>query len=171
MRQVLSLYELFSDLTKDIRSVNYDAIRAFTFSKRAENFFQKLKMWAGGNSVYGLPYLHILREHIGELIVTWGSLANWGYGMFSCNAGQHLNKVIKIMEIGHTNFSPDRFETIVRNFRIKQFYYAKAIIPLENKKVCSSCHQVGHNKKNKACPMHPSQPMLVFEESGTEDNY
>ena len=43
MRQVENLYDLFSDLAKDIRSVAYDKERANTFSQRANSFF--LGLW------------------------------------------------------------------------------------------------------------------------------
>ena len=168
MRQVNTLYKLFSDLTRDIRATVADDERAHTFSSRAEVFFQKLKTYAGGDSVYGKPYLHILRDHIGDFMILWGKLASWGYGVFSCNAGEHLNKRIKIMEIEHTNLDKNRFETVMRNLRIKQFHYSETVFPSKTEITCSTCHQKGHNRKNKSCPMHPSQPQLIFEESDIE---
>ena len=104
LRQVHTLYELFSDLAKDIRSTKANSERAATFSSRA---------WAGGDSVYGKPYLHILRDHIADFMIIWGRLAKWGYGIFSCTAGEHLNKRIKVMEMERTNMDKNRFEVIV----------------------------------------------------------
>ena len=72
------------------------------------------------------------------------------------------------MEMEHTNLDKNRFEVIVRNLRIKQFYYSETIIPSKTEVKCSKCHQTGHNKKNKCCPLHPSQPLLTFDESDVE---
>ena len=82
MRQVENLYDLFSDLAKDIRSLTYDKERENTFSQRAYYFFSKLKNWAGGNSVHGMPYLHILRDHNSEHMMMWGDLMHWGIWLF-----------------------------------------------------------------------------------------
>ena len=169
MRQVATLYNLFADLAQDIRSITANKVRAASFSKRANVFFNKLKNWAGGNSVHGKPYLHILREHIGDIMVLWEELMDWGYGYFSCTAGEHLNKIIKTMEVEHTNPSANRFETIVRNLRVKQFHFPSSTLPAKQEIKCSSCNQSGHTKKNKSCPMHPTQPDIVFEESDTEN--
>ena len=41
-------------------------------------------------------------------------LFGWGYGLYCCNAGEHLNKVIKVCESSETNYDNNRFETIVQ---------------------------------------------------------
>ena len=33
---------------------------------------------------------------------------------------------------------------------------------------CSACKQKGHNKKNKNCPLHPSQVQLDFSDTDDE---
>ena len=70
---------------------------------------RKNAMMAGGNSTFGLPYLHIMTRHIGKIMVLWGKLLNFGYGYFSCTAGEHLNKRVKVMELNDTNLDKSRF--------------------------------------------------------------
>ena len=147
LRQVNKLYRLFGDLARDIRSTTANKEWAASFSTRAERFFQKLKTWSGRDSVYGKPYLHVLRDHIGNYMVQWANLVNWGYGLFSCSAGEHLNKTIKVQEMEHTNFDQRWFEVIMRNLQLKQFYYTETIWPTHKEVTCSKCQQKGHNKK------------------------
>ena len=59
-------------------------------------------------------------------MVSWEELMDWGYGYFSCTAGEHLNKIIKTMEVEHTNLSANRFETIVQNISAKQFNFSSS---------------------------------------------
>ena len=68
-----------------------------------------------------LPYLHYLRNHIGDLMVLYMELFGWGYGVFCCHAGEHLNKIIKTFEMTETNLDTRRFHTIVHLMRVKQF--------------------------------------------------
>ena len=42
------------------------------------------------------------------------------------------------------------------------------IIPKKVSITCSACGEKGHNRKNKSCPLHPSHPMIEFDESDTE---
>lgn len=120
--------------------------------------------------IKGLPYLHYLRSHVGKLIVLYGQLFDWGYGMFSCNAGEHLNKRIKFAELENTNLNDNRFYTITHLMRLKKFHFTDCIMPSNKVVTCSGCKQIGHNKKNKSCPMHPSHPAIQFEESDNEEN-
>ena len=103
-------------------------------------------------------------------MVLHGKLFGWGYGFFSCNAGEHLNKIIKTSEMHNTNFSQQRFRDITRLLRTKQFYFPESLIPSTKTVTCSACNQTGHNRKNKSCPLHPSHPDIEFDESDTEDN-
>ena len=99
----------------------------------------------------------------------YGEALGWGYGYFNCNAREHLYKLIKTLEVGNTNLSQDRFFTITRNLRVRQFYYPESIFST-NTVICSRCKQAGHNKKNKSCPNHRDQPQLDnFDESENED--
>ena len=71
----------------------------------------------------------------------------------------YVNKLIKTQEIDCTNLDQNRFLTIIRNLRVKQFYYPDGIFS-KNMVKCSRCQQPGHNKRNKNCPEHPDQPRL-----------
>ena len=110
-----------------------------------------------------------MREHMGSIMILWNDLCGWGYGYFTCSAGEHLNKQIKTMEMEHTNMDTKRFYTVIRNMRINQFVFSKNIFPTNKQVTCSACKEVGHTKKNKSCPLHPSQPPLTFDDSDGED--
>ena len=163
------LYLLLYFFHRDIRRVHYKADRAASFSKRASYFLSKLKAWAGGDSTKGLPYLHILVDHIGDYMDVWGKYLGWGYGYFSGSAGEHLNKRLKFSEMEETNRDEKRFYTMIRNHRMKQLKYPDTYKKDKVKSVCSACHIKGHNKKNRMCPLHPSQPGQVFDESDVDD--
>ena len=169
MRQVITLYHKFKELAVDIRAVTYSEARVKSFPQKAEEFFRNFKKFSmGSNCTARKPYLHLLREHIGNFMQFWGVTLGWGYGYFNCNAGEHLNKKNKQMEIGSTNLDEGRFHTVMRNLRIKQYYFPEGLQSIKRDMVCSACKQPGHNKKNKSCVMHPSQPELYFSESDTE---
>ena len=112
---------------RDMRTKKLDLERAHSFADRGKKFMEKLKKWAGGASTFALPYLHIMLSHIGDFMIVWGQLLGWGYGYFSCTAGEHLNKRIKVKEISGTNLSVLRFADIIRDMRIKQFFYMDSI--------------------------------------------
>ena len=109
--------------------------------------------------------MHYLRNHVGDCMKFGYEMFGWGYGVYNCNAGEHLNKIIKTMELCGTNLDAGHFKKIIRNLRIKQFIYPKSIIPREVTVTCSRCHQVGHNKKNKCCPLHDIHPDIDFSDS------
>lgn len=159
MRTVISLYRMFRDLAQDIRSKTYNEDRTKSFQDRVENFFVSFKKYSMGKCTSKKPYLHILRDHISKTMKFYGETLGWGYGYFNCNAGEHLNKLIKTQEIDCTNLDQNRFLTIIRNLRVKQFYYPDGIFS-KNMVKCSRCQQPGHNKRNKNCPEHPDQPRL-----------
>lgn len=152
-----------------MRSKTFNETKANSFEARAAVFLKKLQSWAGGNSTFGLPYLHIMTRHIGKMGLLWGNFLNWGYGYFLCTAGEHLNKRIKVMELNDTNLDNFRFQSIVRSMRSKQFFYADSIYHIRKELTCFRCHEKGHNRKNKCCPLHPSQPQVEFELSD-DDN-
>lgn len=155
---------------RDIRSVHGDAERIESFDGRAEKYFQKFISSASSSALSSLPYLHLLRQHTGELMKVHFDLFGWGYGMYCCNAGEHLNKVIKSSESSGTNYDKSRFFSVVRLLRSKQFEFTGCILPSDKSQItCSACNQQGHNRKNKSCPMHPSHPVILFEESENED--
>ena len=115
-----------------------------------------------------MPYLHYLRQHIGPLMQLYGDLFGWGYGYFSTNAGEHLNKRIKFYELSETNLDENRFYTVIHLIRTKQLEYTECILATKREVRCSACNEHGHNRKNKSCPLHPSHPQIEFEES--DDN-
>eukprot|EP00111_Clytia_hemisphaerica_P011942 TCONS_00035092-protein len=98
-----------------------------------------------------IPYLHYLRNHVGDLMKLYMRLFDWGYDYFSTNAGEHLNKRIKQTELSHTNMDEKGFFTIMHIFRTKQFEFTHSIMPSKSKPItCSACNQQGH-KNNKSC--------------------
>ena len=116
-----------------------------------------------------MPYLHYLRNHVGKLMKLFYSLFRWGYGYFSTSAGEHLNKRIKCSEVEETNLDDNRFRNIIHSILSKQLYFTETIMPSSFTVTCSACHQEGHNRKNKSCPLHPSHPSIEFEESDNDD--
>lgn len=156
-------------LFRDIRSIDTDPERVNSFQLRAESYYQLFVLNAGTMSLSSLPYLHILRNHTADQMKLHFNLFGWGYGMYCCNAGEHLNKVIKTYESTETNFDKNRFFTIVHLLRSKQFIFTDCILSTGNRLMtCTACNQPGHNRKNKSCPMHPSHPVITFDESDEE---
>ena len=170
LRHILILYKDFRDLAKDIRSLTYNEERVHTFADRAENYFKKFKINALGACTAKMPYLHILRHHLGHFMTLYGNLFGWGYGYFSTNAGEHLNKRIKHYESTATNLQVDRFYHVIRMVRMKQFVFTKYIFTKSYEVKCSACGEFGHNRKNKMCPLHESHPRIDFEDTDVEDN-
>ncbi|XP_065659138.1 uncharacterized protein LOC136083609 [Hydra vulgaris] len=165
LRQILDLYKRFASLANDVRSTTPDL--SGTFNERCEEYFQKFITYAGSDCTEGMPYLHYLRSHVGKLMVFYARFG-WGYGMFNCNASEHLNKQIKFSEINETNLDRARFQTIIRLMRLHQFILTDSVMPKTKEIICSVCKIPGHNKKNKSCPLHPSHPPIQFEESDEE---
>ena len=142
-----------------------DEDRIDTFNHRAERYFKRFIICASSSSLNKLPYLHYLRHHTGDLMKFHSTIFGWGYGVFCCHAGEHLNKLIKTSELTDTNLDNKRFYTITHLMRVKQFVFTDMIIPKKVTVTCSSCGEKGHNKKNKSCRMHPSHPSIEFDES------
>ena len=140
-----------------------------SFNDRAEKYFQLFLSSFSSTHLKGLPYMHYLRNHIGDIMKLHMEMFGWGYGVFSCNAGEHLNKIIKTFEMTETNLNANRFKKIIRNIRIKQFIYPESIIPTKTEVKCSACNEIGHNRKNKSCRLHKSHPDIIFSDSENED--
>ena len=139
-----------------------------SFSERVESFFQKMRLYTGESSIKNKPYLHILRDHVPSILKFWYGMLGFGYGYFSCSAGEHLNKQIKTME-RETNQDSARFRTVMRIRMINQFHFTESVIRNKVSITCSRCKQIGHNRKNKSCPMHPDQPQMLFDETDNEE--
>ena len=73
------------------------------------------------------------------------------------------------MQLTGTNMDSDHLKRIIRNLRMLQFEYTESIIPHEITITCSRCNQVGHNKKNKMCPLHDIHLVTMPEFSDSED--
>ena len=67
-----------------------------------------------------------------------------------------------------TNLDTDRFLKITHIMRVKQLIFTDVIIQRKTTIKCSACGEVGHNKKNKSCPLHPSHPAIEFDDSDVE---
>lgn len=72
------------------------------------------------------------------------------------------------MEFGCTNLNEYRFQTVMRQMKIKQFYYPENIAVAKRQMVCRACHQSGHMKNNKNCPFHKDQPEPYFHDSDSD---
>ena len=155
---------------RDIRSIHAVEERIKSFELRAEKYFQKFLHSAALSGVERLPYFHYLRSHIGNLMEFYMEYFGWGYGMFTCNAGEHLNKIIKTSEMHDTNISTNRFLSIVHTLRMKQLIFSDSVLKDPVTIKCSACCQTGHNRKNKSCPMHPSHPEIEFDKSDEEND-
>ena len=95
LRKVISLYRFFADIAKDIRSTQYVHDRVSTFQNRVDNYYNKFCDYALAKCTSKKPYMHILRDHVSDIMKFWGEICDWGYGFFNCNASEHLNKRIK----------------------------------------------------------------------------
>ena len=168
IKHVLGLYRMFQDIALDIRSTSYNCERVSTFQARVQAFFKSFKKVSRDLHVSRKPYLHILRDHIGDYMHLWGELMDWGYGYFNCNAGEHLNKQIKSLEFDSSNLQDDRFIQVVRSFRLRQLIYPEKITLSSHEITCSACHLKGHNKKNKLCRLHPDHLKLDYSDSEDE---
>ena len=85
--------------------------------------------------------------------------------MFTSTSGEHLNKQLKFLESGHTDLSRSRYQQVLRLLRVRMFHFTTSVLDDPAREMtCSRCKQKGHNRKNKSCPMHPSQPPMEFDE-------
>ena len=98
------------------------------------------------------------------------SLFRWGYGVYCCHAGEHLNKRIKTSEVNNTNYDDSRFHKVTRLICVKQFIFTDLIVKKKVDITCSACGQKGHNKKNRSYLLHPSHPTITFDDTDNEDN-
>ena len=168
LRHIITLYRLFADIAIDLRETTYSESRCESFQDRVNYFIVKFSQFAMKKSLDGKPYLHILKEHISMFMKFWGQKMEWGYGMFSCTASEHLNKRIKCMEFGETNLKDNRFATIIQRIRVKQLHFPDHITKKKKNIVCSACHEIGHNRKNKQCPLHATNITIEFSDSEDE---
>ena len=158
----------FRDIAHDLRSAKATQKRVDSFSDRVEKWFLFCKAQFPSECTQRMPYVHILREHVGPLLKFWFAALGWGYGMFSCSASEHLNKRLKVFECDHTSRKTSRFYSIIHSLRVLSFYYPNSLFTASNSSVkCSACGEKGHNKKNRLCPNHPTR-ILDFSDSEEE---
>ena len=123
LRKVRELYTSFHDLTIDLRSTSGNLTRALTFKRRVLDFLKLFQRYALQDCTHKVTYIHLLLDHIPEWMVIWCKLLDLGYGAFSGASGEHLNKLIKSLELGHTDLSGNLFQQIVRLMRVRAFHY------------------------------------------------
>ena len=73
-----------------------DEDRIQSFKERAEKYFQLFLKSYYANNLSEMPYMHYLRNHVGDLMVLLKDYFGYGYGYFSCAAWEHLNKMIRV---------------------------------------------------------------------------
>ena len=163
---IRDLYSSFHDLAIDLRSTSGNAERAATFRNRVIAFVKLFQRVALQECTHKVTYIHLLSDHIPTWMVLWCELLEFGYGVFSAASGEHLNKQVKFLELGHTDLSGNRYAQIMRLLRVRAFHFPAMLLDDPSRdQTCSRCNQKGHNRKNKMCPMHPSQPALKFSDS------
>ena len=121
---------------------------------------------AGTGSISNMPYIHYLRNHLGNLMVLYKDLFWLGIRLLF---NEHLNKRLKFYELAETNLDQHRFYTIMHVIGTKQFHFTSCIMPSKKEITCTSCNQTGRNRKNKCCPLHPSHPQIEFNDTDTEE--
>ena len=153
IRQFNELVRFWKPIAKELRDIETTSERVQAFSHHVQTFATKLISIFPSECSEKMIYFHLLRDHVGELMVFWFELMGWGYGVFSSTSGEHLNKRLKLYEGDHTNLGSDRFVSVLKNFRIKTLYFSDVLFnEVESKVTCSACGAVGHNKKNRLCP-------------------
>lgn len=166
LRQIAKMYQLFRDLAKDLRSTSGDLSRAKSYRARVLHFLKFIQSFGLIASMHKVTYVHLLVDHIPTWMELWCEVLGFGYGIFTGSSGEHLNKLVKILEMTHTNLSKSRFEQIIQLLHVRAFHYPDMLLDESARdQTCSRCHQKGHNKKNKSCPLHPSHPPPVYSDS------
>ena len=165
LQHVVKLYTKFHDIAQDLRSTSGNIERARSFQARVKSFLQLFRRVAAHDCTERVMYVHVLLDHIPAWIKLWQNLMDWGYGVFTSTSGEHLNKQLKFLESGHTDLSRSRYQQVLRLLRVRMFHFTTSVLDDPAREMtCSRCKQKGHNRKNKSCPMHPSQPPMEFDE-------
>jgi len=170
LQHIVSFYSKFHDIAQDLRSTSGNLQRAKSFRSRVNGFVTLFQKVGTHDCTKRVMYVHVLIDHIPKWIVLWCELMGWGYGIFTTTSGEHLNKQVKLLEIGHSDLSGNRYQQILRMLRVRMFHFPSLVLDDPTRDMrCSRCNQKGHNKKNKCCPMHPSQPPLYFSDTDADD--
>ena len=171
LKHIHDLLQDFADIATDLRATTTTEARVESFGRRVEAFFKDVRRFFPNECSSKHHYMHVLRDHIWPLMKFWHRHLNWGYGMFSTAAGEHLNKRLKVYEADHTSSTQGtaRFERILHMFRVGLLHYPKSTLRESAAKVtCSACGEKGHTRKNKLCPNHIAPGPIVFADSGDE---
>ena len=78
--------------------------------------------------LHKVTYVDLLVDHMLRWMELWCDLLGFGYGFFTGTSGEHLNKVVKALEMQHSNFSELCFKEIIEHLRIKVFHLPKMIL-------------------------------------------
>jgi len=108
IREVMKMYRLFHDLALDLRSTSGDLQRAQSFRGRVLHFLNHVQNVGLRDCIHRVTYVHLLADHIPQWMVLWCELLDFGYGYFTGSSGEHLNKVVKVLEMTHSNLSSKR---------------------------------------------------------------
>ena len=169
LKNIVLLYDKFRDISKDLRSTSGNMARARTFQRRVTAFIKLFQQVETHYCTKRVMYMHALLDHIPRWMRLWCDLMQWGYGVFTSMSGEHLNKQLKYLELGHTDLSGNRYQQLLRYLKVRMFHFTSSVLDDPEREVtCSRCKQKGHNRKNKSCPMHPSQPQHQL--SGSEED-
>ena len=109
----MTMYRLFHDLALDLRSTTADLKRAKSFRSRVLHFLYPAQNVELHDCIHKVTYVHLLSDHIPRWMVLWCELLDFGYGLFTGSSDEHLNKVVKMLEMTHSNLSSNRYNQIL----------------------------------------------------------
>ena len=163
LRHLVDLFQLVRKITTEMRAEETTAERIAQFRMNTEKLRVLMMKCCPAECSSKVPYLHALLDHVADVMQFWHSTMAWGYGYFSCMAGEHLNKMLKEVEYEETNFSSLSLFQAVRKARVRAFFYPSTLFSSQNVVKCSACQQLGHNRRNKLCPL--KRPHCDIEDS------
>ena len=166
LRHLIELFQLVRDITREMRALETTMERINTFRKNVDKLMELMVAVCPAESVTKVPYLHVLRDHVANIMEFWFRSLGWGYGYFSCMASEHLNKVLKEVEYEETSFGTTSLHQAVRKTRLRAIFYPATLFTATTNIICSACKQAGHNRRNELCPA--KRPHCEIESSDDE---
>ena len=119
--------------------------------------------------LHKVTYVDLLVDHMPRWMELWCDLLGFGYGFFTGTSGKHLNKVVKTLEMQHSNFSELRFKQVIEHGRIKVFHFPKMNLDdTAHDQTCYRYNQKGHNEQNETRPLHPTHRPPIHSDSEGE---
>ena len=76
--------------------------------------------------------------------------------------------MLKEVEYNETNFGGTSLHQAVVKFRIRSFYYTSSLFSPLSQVKCSTCNQLGHNRRNKLCPAKRPDLADIFSSDDEE---